>query len=205
VALPDAIPVRYTEEEAGFVSFRPVVRQTFRLNELLDMVLTVTGKDPARIRKILSSGTVVFHYYRYWWDGFDLSDADLIPLLAHFPDDNPSLPFRAAACTKVLAEGRGSPPVVLLELDREVVSRKRFLHRRSVWDALLTAAAAAPPVYAGYSYAHHGDLYRLELAGESPAALAAAAEALAPKSLRRDMRAIANASHLAFACPRTNQ
>ena len=62
--LPDVIPVRYTEEEAGYVSFRPVVRQSFRPDQLLDMVLSVTGKDPARITQILRSGTVVFHFYR---------------------------------------------------------------------------------------------------------------------------------------------
>ncbi len=205
VALPDAIPVRYTEEEAGYVSFRPVVRQTFRLNELLDMVLTVTGKDSVRIRTILRSGTVVFHFYRYWWDGFEVAEADLIPLLARFPDDDPSLPFRAAACTKILLQGRGSSASALLELDRKDASHKRLLRRRSVWDVLLGAAETAPPVYAGYSYAHRADLYRLELAVASPAARAAAAEPLAPKSLRRDLRAIAGASHLVFVCPRGGQ
>ena len=205
MALPDAIPVRYTEEEAGYVSFRPVVRQTFRLNELLDMVLTVTGKDSARIRQILRSGTVVFHFYRYWWDGFEIADADLIPLLAHFPDDDPSRPFRAAACTKILLQGRGSPAGVLLELERKGASRKRLLRRRSVWDVLLAVAATAPPAYSGYSYAYRGDLYKVDLTGESPAALAASAEALAPKNLRRDLRAIANASRLVFVCPRGDQ
>ena len=77
MALPETIPVRYTEEEAGYVSFRPVVRQTFRLNELLDMVLSVTGKDPERIQQILRSGTVVFHFYRYWWQGFEIAEAEL--------------------------------------------------------------------------------------------------------------------------------
>jgi hypothetical protein len=71
VALPETIPVRYTEEEAEYLSVRPVVRQTFRLQELVDMVLSVTGKDLARVRQILRSGTVVFHFYRYWWQGFE--------------------------------------------------------------------------------------------------------------------------------------
>jgi hypothetical protein len=62
--LPDAIPVRYTEEEAGYVSFRPVVRQSFRPDQLLDMVLSVTGKDPSRIKQIFRSGTVVFNLKR---------------------------------------------------------------------------------------------------------------------------------------------
>ena len=82
MALPQEIPVRYTEEEAGYVSFRPVVRQTFRVHELLDMVLSVTGKQPERIRQILRSGTVVFHFYRYWWEGFEAGEAELQALLA---------------------------------------------------------------------------------------------------------------------------
>ena len=89
-----------------------------------------------------------------------------------------------------------------LELERATASRKRLLRRRSVWDALLAAAATAPPAYAGYSYEYRADLYRVELTGESPAALAAAAEALAPRNLRRDLRAIANASHVVFVCSR---
>ena len=46
------------------------------------MILTVTGKDSARIRQILRSGTVVFHFYKYWWEGFEMSEAELAPLLA---------------------------------------------------------------------------------------------------------------------------
>jgi len=56
VTLPESIPVRYTEEDAGYVTVRPIVKQTFRLDELLDMILSVTGKDAARIRQILHSG-----------------------------------------------------------------------------------------------------------------------------------------------------
>ena len=34
--LPQQIPVRYSEEDAGYVSMRPVVKQTFRIHELTD-------------------------------------------------------------------------------------------------------------------------------------------------------------------------
>jgi hypothetical protein len=62
VPLPETIPVKYTEEEAEYLSMRPLVRQTFRLAELVDMVVSVTGKDPGRIQQILRSGTVVYHF-----------------------------------------------------------------------------------------------------------------------------------------------
>ena len=45
MALPQEIGVRYAEDDAGYVSMRPVVKQTFRLNELADMVVSVVGKD----------------------------------------------------------------------------------------------------------------------------------------------------------------
>ncbi len=71
VPLPETIPARYTEEEADNFSIRPVKRQNFRLRELIDMILRVTGKDLPRVQQILRSGTIVYHFYRYWWQGFD--------------------------------------------------------------------------------------------------------------------------------------
>ena len=93
--LPETIPVRYTDEEAGYVTVRPVVRQTFRLDELLDMILSVAGKDVTRVRQLLHSGTVVYHFYRYSWTGFDADEAELAAALAQFPDADPSRPFPA--------------------------------------------------------------------------------------------------------------
>ncbi len=202
MALPQAIPARYTEEEAGYVSFRPVVRQTFRLNELLDLVLSVTGKNPARVQQILRSGTVVYHAYRYRWEGFEAGDAELNALLACFPDPDPSREFSRDACTLALVGGGGPPARVLLEVDRLGASRTRLLRRRSFWDAMLAAASAGPLDYSGYSYAHRADLYRLELTSGSRETLAAAAQLLAPRSLRLGLRVLANASHVVFICPR---
>jgi hypothetical protein len=107
--LPEVIPVRRTEEEAGYVSIRPVVRQNFRLNDLLGLVLGVTGKHPERIRQILRSGSVSFHGYHYSWGGFSLEDQELAALLAHFPDADPSRAFRPEACTAISLESGGSP------------------------------------------------------------------------------------------------
>ena len=204
MAFPEAIPVRYTEEEAGYVTFRPVTRQTFRLNELLDMVLSVTGKEPSRVRLILRSGTVVFHSYRYWWHGFEASDEELAAALARFPDPDPSREFRSSACTLALVEGGGSTPRSSLELDRAAVSRRVFLRRRSFWDALLAEAAAGPFAYHGYSYAHHADMYRLELTAESRARLIATATSHAARNLRGELQAaLHHAARIDFACPRT--
>src|SRR5208283_1906278 len=75
MSLPETIPTRYTEEEAEYLSLRPVVRQTFRIAELVDMILSVTGKDAHRIAQILRSGSVVYHGYRYWWPAFEADNA----------------------------------------------------------------------------------------------------------------------------------
>ena len=182
--LPDAIPVRYTEEEAGYVSFRPVVRQTFRIHELFDMILSVTGKDAPRVRQILRSGTLAFHSYRYRWEGFEAPEAELAEMLARFPDADPSRKFDAARCTSARIESNGSPPRHSLQLDRAAASHRPFLRRKSFWDALLAEAAASAPAYHSYSYAQRGDLYRLDLGDESRARLEAAA-ARAPKSSPR--------------------
>jgi len=202
MAPPEVISVRYTEEEAGYVSIRPVVRQSFRLSDLLGMVLGVTGKHPARIRQILRSGSVSFHSHRYWWDGFQVEEQELAALLASFPDPDPSRAFRPQACTAALVEAGGSPPRTVLELDRAGASRTRLFRRRSFWDALLAAAASGSLNYDGYSYQRRADLYRLDLSGELAAALATAAHSLAPRNLRRDVRALDRASHIVFVCPR---
>jgi hypothetical protein len=203
---PEVISVRHTEEEAGYVSFRPIVRQNFRLDDLLGMVLGVTGKNPDRVRKILRSGSVSFHFYRYSWDGFEIEERELTLLLARFPDPDPSRAFRPAACTEILLEAAASSlshsPRRLLELPRAAASRERLLRRRSFWDALLAAAASGPLSYGGYSYHQRADLYRLDLGAESAAALVAAAKSLAPRDLRRGLRALEQASQVIFVCPR---
>ena len=79
--LPSQIPVRYTEEDAGFVSVRPVVNQTFQLHELVDMVVSVAGKDAARVQQIFRTGTVIYNGYRYWWDALPADREEIEQIL----------------------------------------------------------------------------------------------------------------------------
>lgn len=202
MALPEKIPVRYTEEEAGYVSFRPLVRQSFAFHELLDMVLSVTGKDSERIRQILRSGTVVFHFYRYWWQGFEVSDAELAPWLARFPDPDPARPFRGDLCSVALIEDSSTPARLLVEVERVTASRRGWLRRRSFWHAVIAAAGTSTVAYHSYSYSRRGDVYRVELTEEQRVALIAAA-ARAPRNLRRELVMIERAARIAFVCPRS--
>jgi hypothetical protein len=180
-----------------------VVRQVFKLNELLDMVLSVTGKDPQRIRQILRSGTVVFHFYRYWWQGFEIAEAELDPLLARFPDPDPSREFRAEQCSAALIEDASTPAHLLIEIERAAASRTSLFRRRSFWNALLAVTAARPVAYHGYSYARRADLYQVGLTQEARAALLATA-ARAPRNLRRELGVFDRAARIVFVSPRSD-
>jgi hypothetical protein len=201
--LPETIPVRYTEEEAGYVTVRPIVRQTFRLDELLDMILSVTGKDATRIRQILHSGTVVYHFFRYSWAGFDADEAELSAELTRFPDADPSRPFDAGNCTMAIFESGGAHPRHLLELDRSAGSKRRLFRGKSFWERLIEIAADGKPAYQNYSFGQRADLYKLDLNGRNIMEIAEAAKRLAPGNLRSALRILPGASRILFVCPRT--
>jgi hypothetical protein len=202
VPLPETIPVRYTEEEAGYVTVRPLVRQTFRLDELLDMILSVAGKDVARVRQLLHSGTVVYHFYRYTWTGIDANETELAAALARFPDADPSRPFAPDLCTNAVFESGGSNPRHLLDLDRARASKRRIFHGKSFWTRLMEIAAGERLGYQRYSYGRRADLYRLDLDGENLFQIEEAAEHLAPRNLRAQLSALHGAACILFVCPR---
>ena len=184
MALPETIPVRFTEEEAEYVSIRPVRRQIFTLRELVDMILSVTGKDLPRVRQILRTGTIVFHFYRYWWQGIESDAAELSAVLAEFPADDPSRAFRADACAMIVLESaaKGRQP---LDVKKGDAIRKSLFASRSFWDCLLMLADPAQEIkYGGYSFARRADLYRVELNAEQSAKLQRNAAKFASRVLR---------------------
>lgn len=201
MALPETIPVRYTEEEAEYLSVRPVVRQVFRLDELIDMLLAVSGKDAVRIRQVLRSGTTVFHYYHYWWDGFDADAEELVAVLARFPDPDPARAFRGEECTGVLLES-GHPTRSATEVRREAAVRKPLFRSRSLWDAFLHLAGQRAPAYLSFSYERRADLYELPVTAEQAVQLTAAAGRLAPRPLRATLRRLLEIRRIVFVCPR---
>jgi hypothetical protein len=202
VPLPDSIPVKYTEEEAEYLSVRPVVRQAFSSTELVDMVVSVAGKDLARVQKILSAGTVVFHSFRYWWTGFEADPAALRELLQKYPDADPSRAFRAEDCAEVILESSGTPPRHSLRIRREEAGKRRLLRSRSFWDNLMNLARNAAPTYREYSYSQHGDIYALSLTPEQIARLAREATRSAPRTLRADLAVLSAISQIVFVCTR---
>jgi hypothetical protein len=205
VPLPETIPVRYTEEEAEYLSMRPVVRQEFRSAELVDMVVQVAGKDADRVQKILSAGTVVFHSFRYWWTGFDADSAALSEILKKYPDADPQRAFRAEDCSEVTLESSGSPPRHSLRIRRSEGSKRRLLRSRTFWDLLMSLARAATPSYREYSYSQRGDIYSLPLRPGQVAHLADEAARSAPRALRADLALLPAMSQVIFVCPRPAQ
>ncbi len=201
--LPEAIAVKYTEEEAEYLSMRPLVRQTFRSAELVDMILAVTGKDPARIQQILRSGTIVFHSYRYWWPGFEADGEALAQLLAGYPDSDASRAFRAEDCAEVIL-GSSSTVGNGLRIRREDARKRRLLRARTFWDCLMALARESSPRYREYSYALRGDIYSAPLNAPQLARLAADATRYAPLALRAQLAHLRAVPHIAFVCPRRN-
>lgn len=208
MVLPETVPVRFTEEEADYVSMRPIVQQAFTLDELVGMVLTATGKHPQRVREILRAGTMVYNMYRYWWERLDVPPEALAKILARFPDPDPARPFRAEECVGVVLEIGGRPPglaVTTIEIGRDVASRRRLFRSQSLWDCLMDltrASHGSRPVYQDYSYARRADLFVLSLTLEQAAALAQDATRLAGRKLRAQTIHLPETTRVIFICPR---
>ncbi|HKM68301.1 MAG TPA: hypothetical protein VJX70_14115 [Candidatus Acidoferrum sp.] len=200
--LPTQIPLRYTEEDAGFLSVRPVVKQTFQLHELVDMVVSVAGKDPARLQQIFRAGTVVYNGFRYSWDPLPAALDELAPLLAAFPDDDPSLPFSPASATAVLLEIGGGPQRHIVEISKQDASARKLFANHSPWDALLSFAANKSPRYHKYSHARRANLFRLSLPFVQSQQLLSALLAAAPRKLKFRWSTLRPPSALTFVCPR---
>jgi hypothetical protein len=201
--LPEHIPVRYTEEDAGYVSVRPVVKQVFRLHELADMVVSIAGKDPARVQQIFRSGTAVYHGYRYWWDGIAAEISEIAALLVAFPDDEPSRPFESSKATAALLEIDGGTQCHVVEILREEALVKKFLGSLSPWQVLLRSAASHTARYEKYSHARRADLFRISLPYDQAQQLLAALLEAAPRSLRHRWNNLRAPAAVTFVCPRS--
>ena len=200
--LPNQITLRYSDEDAGYVSMRPVVRQTFRLHELIDMIISVVGKDPDRVRQILHTGTVVYNGYRYSWDFLSADPEEITTLLAPFPDDDPSRPFDAPKCSAALLESGGGTQRSVTELSRQDASSKKLFAKQSPWDVLLHLTTEESPRYEKYSYARHADLFRLTLSYDRAQQFLAALLDSAPRSIYHRWAALRPPAAVIFVCPR---
>jgi hypothetical protein len=213
VPLPETISAKYTEEEAGHLSIRPVVQQTFLGPELVDMIVQVAGKDSRRVQQILHAGTVVFRTYRYWWNGFEPDVSALEIILGSYPNADPARPFTAERCSEVILESSGSPPRHSLRVKRHEASKTRGLRAwfrsGNFWDALINLAtepgAAKKLHYKEYSYAFRADLYSRALNAQEVTRLAADANRFAPRELRVELMSLPSVSQIVFVCQRGDE
>ena len=192
------------------MSVRPVTSQTFRAPELVDMVVQVVGKDSHRVAQILRAGTITFHSYRYWWDGFSPEAEPLREILNTYPDAEPSRPFATDKCTAVILESSGSPPRHSVRITREEASKKRgllgFFSSGNFWEALMKfgidSGSRNKLHYREYSYALRADLYARALTAEEVVRLAGDANGYAPRELRTELIGLPSVSQIVMVCAR---
>ncbi len=203
--LPDHIPVRYTEEDAGFVSVRPVVKQDFRIKELADMVVSVAGKHAERVQKIFGSGTVVYNGYRYWWDAIPANLAEIESVLLSFPDDDPTRPFNPAKASAALFEIGGGTQRTMVEIPQAEALQKKFLGNTTPWRVLLGIVSTFPARYEKYSHQRKADLYRITLPFADAQALVHQMKEAAPRAIRHRWSALRPPASVTFLCPREHR
>jgi hypothetical protein len=200
--LPQQIPLRYCDEGAGYLSMSPVVKQTFQLQELADLVVSVVGKDPTRVQQIFRTGSVSYNGYRYAWDPLNAPLPDFESLLSQFPEDDPSQSFNPSHAIAVLFEVGGGTQRTTVEVTRKEAADKKLFAQFTPWDLLLQLAAASPPRYEKYSYARRADLFRLTLPYDRAQQLLAALLDAAPRALRHRWSTLRPPASLTFVSPR---
>ena len=152
------------------------------VEELLDVIVPLTGKDPERIDQTLRRGTIVSGSSRFRWDGWKPDPEHIYEWLSRYPDPDPTVPFNPDACSSLRLRGPNQP----LEMTRETAARRRWFRRHSFW---ATVTDGVPAVYDTYSYRDRADVYSVNLAEDSLASLREAAQLLAFPTLRTSITA----------------
>lgn len=163
MSLPDSVRVKLSSEAAESIAITPVVIRDIPIRELIEHMLGVAGKDPARLHELLLRGTLVSGASRFRWAGWDADREAIRGLLAGFPDAEPGRPFAAALCVRATLRAPGRR----IEIPREIGLRKPLFRRSTFWQILMDVAGSSGLRYVEYSYRERADVYSaaLSLAG----------------------------------------
>jgi hypothetical protein len=186
MALPATIRVKLSSEAAEAISLTPVVVQEMGMRDLIEHVLGVAGKDEARLREILSRGTLVSGGSRFRWVGWEPEPGALREMLATFPDPDPARAFDPVNCVQAVLRGARQS----VAIPREAVSSRGLLRRPSFWDHMMELAGATAPGYSGYSYRDRADRYIAVLTVEHAARLRTAAGRIRYSTLRGQVQSL---------------
>jgi len=162
LALPNIIPCKVSDEAAGYVNMVAVNRVDLPAATLVGKILAVTGKNSARIAKILARGSLVSDDSRFRWVGVEATDDELASFLETFPDDDPTQLFDPANCTRIEFQG----PRGRVEISREIGRETRVLRRKNFWDEAMPRLAQLSPRYDRYSYSDVCDVFVANLTRE---------------------------------------
>lgn len=184
VGLPETVHVRISSEDAGYISFAPVVARDIPARELVESMLGIAGRDAARIAELLARGSIVSGPSRMRWEGFRASPEDVAALLETLPGPDPTRPFDPSQAVSAVLRGPG----MSIEIGREAGSRRRAFHRRSFWDALLEAAVPEQARYADYSYKDRADRFTVPLSSDAAARLRNSANLLSYSAIEGALR-----------------
>ena len=111
-------------------------------------------------------------------------DIDVTDLLASFPDADPSRPFDATKCVRIVLRAGLSK----VELPSEAAQKKRLFQSGTFWDLLL--ATFQVPQYIDYSFKERADVYSAPVTTGAAKALAEGSKLLAYTVLADQLRAI---------------
>jgi hypothetical protein len=190
------IRVRISPEDAGGIGASPVVAQEVPLRTLVGWVVSVTGKDAARIEGILKRGSFVKSLSRIRWEPLAAGEA-LDRILAALPGDWPERPFAAEAVREVVVVAGRREFVIAGKIARG----KRWFRGKSFLQCWLESEQLPRPAYQRYDYEEKADRFAAPVPASALDSAREAFELLPARPLRVALRQVALTGN-AFLLPR---
>lgn len=177
---PRTIAVKLSTEEASGAAVTAVVQQEWPLTQLVEQMLDLTGQHAERIAEILRRGTLVVGATRVRWTPVEVAPSQIGELLQLLPGPDPGRRWDRGGCFQVTLLTQSGPIVIA----RETGEARRWLQRRTFWDAVLDYAGGKVR-YAGYSWRAKADRWTCPLNTSDGAAVHRGAPLLTNTALAR--------------------